>query len=153
MINSAASISWDFLMDWGLFGKVDAGANPAWPHVPAFRLREARVYPAPLYTVFVVVNFVLRVSWSLKLLNVTVSGERLGLAVWLGGEMSVFVFALLEIYRRVAWILLRVEWQWVNHHKMRADPAHLANPEPESPPTSPTGASIVLAHNSNYVHI
>ena len=71
-------------------------------------------------------------------MNVTVDGEQVGLAVYLGSEFSVFVFSLLEIYRRTQWILLRLEWQWVNHHKMRPDPEELANPEPETPPTSPT---------------
>ena len=75
---------------------------------------------------------------SLKLLHVTVDGEQVGLAVYLGSEFSVFVFSLLEIYRRTQWILLRLEWQWVNHHKMRPDPEELANPEPETPPTSPS---------------
>ena len=156
LINSAASCGWDFLMDWALW-QSRWRREPLVPYVPC-RLREQRLYPALLYPIFAESTssrVYLGMHTQRHSLRTGLTSGWLGLVQvaqaiardsgWGAGwprcvsreRVQRFVFSLLEIYRRAAVILLRLEWQWVNHHKMRLDPEELANPEPETPPPRP----------------
>eukprot|EP00128_Syssomonas_multiformis_P008027 Colp12_sorted_trinity150504_noHs@1494 len=103
-VNTLYSFAWDFRMDWGLG---DRGSN-------FFLLRNNILYPPVVYYVAIIINFLLRCIWSLKL------PERLHLNT----SQTLFMFELLEVMRRCMWNFIRVEWQHV-----RA-PAHV----PHNPP-------------------
>jgi len=119
LINSLYSFWWDVVMDWGLF----AGS---WPFAP-WTIRSKRFFqPAWLYGAVMLVNLAFRVSWSLKLLDVQILGTRLFLPAT-GGEMTVFVLSVLEVYRRAQWTALRIEWECIKV-------APLSVPSPEKQP-------------------
>ena len=65
-----------------------------------------------MYIVIAVVNLLLRISWSLKLLDVQILGTHFHLPS-LGGEVTVFVLSVLEVLRRTLWTAIRIEWEWI----------------------------------------
>ena len=88
VIFSVFHISWDLTMDWSLLK----------PRARYWLLRDEVNFPVAVYYLFMVVDVVLRFSWTIYLIP--------------GGAsvlLRSFVVALLEMMRRVCWNNLRVE--------------------------------------------
>lgn len=64
--------------------------------------------PTSVYWILLVVNLVLRFTWSLKL-----SSHWHYLLEW---QRGLLLLEALELVRRSIWVLLRVEWEHVRHH-------------------------------------
>ncbi|RDW30087.1 EXS family-domain-containing protein [Yarrowia lipolytica] len=101
LINSSFSFIWDIKCDWNLSilqdlwdGELNNGG-----------LRKTLVYPKWWYYTAMVVDLVLRFTWTLKF---TSSWSHVH-----DYEAGIFVFQLLEISRRWMWIFFRVENEWV----------------------------------------
>jgi len=101
VINTVYSWLWDIYMDWGL-GRPRFGGKPQWPF-----LRSTLLYQYPfIYYAIVPLDLALRATWSLKL-----SAQLLAHG---SGPAFVFVFEILEVFRRWGWIYFRVEWECIN---------------------------------------
>ena len=90
LLNSLYSFYWDIRMDWGLFTSTRT------------IIRENRRYDKVWYYVAVALDFVLRISWSLKL------SASYGLLF--DGEYSSLLSQVLELFRRTMWTCIRVEY-------------------------------------------
>jgi len=88
-INSLYSFVWDVFVDWNLLGYDSSGKR--------FVMREG-VFSPFLYVVAISLDFVLRISWSMKLVSTRMSGER-----------AVLVAIALELFRRTMWAVIRIE--------------------------------------------
>lgn len=138
LFNTVFSFYWDITYDWGLdLLQTSTFANINWrtPRLPVLHRRAgprneqyegvqlaARTahgrrasvlrtpekplpLPASVYYILIVVNLLLRFTWSLKL-----SSHLHQLVEW---ENGLLLLEALELVRRSAWILLRVEWELV----------------------------------------
>jgi hypothetical protein len=65
-----------------------------------FFLREKLLYPIYFYYIAWSLNFLLRFTW---LYNFYISQD------FISDETKIFIFSILEIYRRTQWALFRVE--------------------------------------------
>jgi len=110
-LNSGYSFYWDVTMDWGLTifrstspsGDVVSGGEK--PNHP-WGLRPNRQYHSPaLYYAVVILDFLLRCTWSFKL------SPHLGYVNDLEG--GIFMLELAELVRRWMWVFFRVEREWV----------------------------------------
>lgn len=90
LLNSLYSFYWDIRMDWGLFTSTRT------------IIQENRRYDKVWYYVAVALDFVLRISWSLKL------SASYGLLF--DGEYSSLLSQVLELFRRTMWTCIRVEY-------------------------------------------
>jgi hypothetical protein len=116
--------SWDVTMDWGLVESVDQGGNGRASECASgitallsnFRIRsELLLRPIGLYPLIMIVNLILRFSWTLTLIP---DGRYAGslnskpllhvLFVYLAPIM-----AAVEIIRRMIWGFIRVEWEHI----------------------------------------
>ncbi|KAH6914364.1 EXS family-domain-containing protein [Coprinopsis sp. MPI-PUGE-AT-0042] len=83
------------------------GTFPSPTHPPRrgypWGLRPSMLYPAAIYPLLVVVNFGLRMSWTVKLAT--------HLHVTKDGSIAVFYLEVAEIVRRWLWVFIRVEWE------------------------------------------
>eukprot|EP00730_Choanoeca_flexa_P015009 TRINITY_DN6768_c0_g1_i1.p1 TRINITY_DN6768_c0_g1~~TRINITY_DN6768_c0_g1_i1.p1 ORF type:complete len:367 (+),score=55.80 TRINITY_DN6768_c0_g1_i1:165-1265(+) len=96
-INTLYSFFWDVLMDWGLA----RNPNAKYP-----LLRNEMLYKSPaLYYTAIAMDLALRLCWSLKLSS-HLQSKASGLAF-------VFLFEVLEVFRRFVWNFFRVEWQCI----------------------------------------
>ncbi|XP_043069161.1 solute carrier family 53 member 1 [Drosophila bipectinata] len=98
VMSSTYSLSWDLLMDFGLF-RIWKGEN--------IFLRESLVYPKTFYYFAIVENVVLRFAWIMEFTLVNV-----GICKAYNGK-SLLLF--LEIFRRLIWNLLRLENEHLNN--------------------------------------
>ncbi|WFD31793.1 protein-ER retention protein [Malassezia sp. CBS 17886] len=133
LFNTLFSFWWDVTNDWGLdllqrpawetlrahhipelHRRSDAHADGAEATASTRHARRGSVLrgpekplplPAVLYYAFILVNLVLRFTWSLKL-----SAHLQYLADW---QRGLVLLEALEIVRRSVWVLLRVEWEYV----------------------------------------
>lgn len=102
MLNSLYSFYWDIARDWDLTLFSPKRNDPSHP----YGLRRMRVFDAPsLYYAVIVVDLVLRCSWSMKL---SVHLEHFN-----DIEGGIFMLELLEIFRRWMWVFFRVEAEWL----------------------------------------
>lgn len=104
IINSFYSFYWDVAMDWdlSLFSSKDR-SNPEHP----WGLRQTRMFkPATLYYVAIVLNLLLRTTWSFRLSPHLDHLQEL--------EVGIFVMQALEVFRRWMWTFLRIEKEWVS---------------------------------------
>ncbi|KAM0721669.1 hypothetical protein Q7P37_002594 [Cladosporium fusiforme] len=102
--NSLYSFYWDVTKDWDLTLFAPAQERNA-PEQP-WGLRRQRVFqPDVLYYAAIVVDLLLRCTWSLKLSVHLYHVNDL--------EAGIFFLELLEILRRWMWVFLRVETEWV----------------------------------------
>jgi hypothetical protein len=102
--NSLYSFYWDVSKDWDLTlfsSKAERnGPDQGWG------LRRQRLfYPDGLYYAAIVVDLLLRCSWSIKLSPHLYQYGDL--------EGGIFLIEMLEILRRWMWAFLRVETEWV----------------------------------------
>merc|ERR1712118_408291 len=89
--------------DWGLF-----------PSTERFH-RARRMYPSFFYSVISLLNVMLRMTWALNMLpGSTITRDPLV------NHLVVLIVALLELYRRSQWLILRVEHEHLtNQSKYR----------------------------------
>lgn len=115
-LNSGYSFYWDVTMDWDLsvFTTTSSSSFPSSsPLVDAeekkthpWGLRPNRQYHSPaLYYAVIVLDFLLRCTWSFKL------SPHLGYVNDLEG--GIFMLELAELLRRWMWMFFRVEKEWV----------------------------------------
>merc|ERR1712146_685899 len=100
LLNSLYSFYWDIRMDWGLFTSTRT------------IIRENRRYDKVWYYVAVALDFVLRISWSLKL------SASYGLLF--DGEYSSLLSQVLELFRRTMWTCIRVEYEDVRKRNYKS---------------------------------
>jgi hypothetical protein len=93
----------------GLSSHSTALPTPAGP----FGLRSRLLFPDPfVYYLFILLDLVLRFTWSLKLSSHLHTISEI--------ESGVFIMEALELGRRWMWVFLRVEWEEVKRKDARA---------------------------------
>lgn len=91
-----------------------AGAGPTGP----FGLRLRMLFPDPfVYYLFILLDLVLRLTWSLKLSSHLHTISEI--------ESGVFIMEALELGRRWMWVFLRVEWEEVKRLDAQAQERRL----------------------------
>lgn len=106
VINSFYSFYWDVAKDWDLTLFASSRERNANDH--PWGLRRIRVFrPKEVYYAAIVVDFLLRCTWSLKLSPHLDHFNDL--------EGGIFAIQLAEVFRRWMWIYLRVETEWVRN--------------------------------------
>ncbi|KAI0645656.1 EXS-domain-containing protein [Trametes meyenii] len=90
-----------------------------------YGLRSVLLFPLPVYPFAILVDLVLRLTWSAKLSS--------HLHAYSEGDLIIFWIELAEVVRRWMWVFLRVEWETVKDAEAR---------EPRSPPRSDRGDSL-----------
>ncbi|EXJ91002.1 hypothetical protein A1O1_04109 [Capronia coronata CBS 617.96] len=107
-VNSFYSFYWDVAKDWdlSLFSSSKERNDPEHP----YGLRRHRYFHAKqVYYSAIIVDLVLRCTWSLKLSPHLDHFNDL--------EGGIFVMELLEVIRRWIWIFLRIETEWVRNNR------------------------------------
>lgn len=108
IINSMYSFWWDISMDWSLIKvtrTTTTGSNQQQPSSFVVRFRKHLHFSEPVwYFGAMVIDFVLRTTWSLKLSS-HLYVKRL--------EGSIFMMEFLEVIRRWVWVIFRMENEWV----------------------------------------
>ena len=103
-VNSLYSFYWDVAKDWDLTlfsPKEERNASDQ-----PWGLRRQRLFqPDVLYYAAIVVDLLLRCTWSLKLSP--------HLYEWNYLEGGIFLLEMFEILRRWMWVFLRVETEWI----------------------------------------
>jgi hypothetical protein len=66
-------------------------------------LRAIMLYPLPVYPMLLLINFILRMTWSIKLSSHLHSKSD--------GTYIIFFVEVAEIVRRWLWVFIRVEWE------------------------------------------
>ena len=120
-MNSLFSFYWDVTQDWGLpiptfsfFSFSSSSSSPPRPPNSSFtsQLRGPRRMPpnhSPyLYYGAIILDLILRCTWSLKL------SQYLGCIHDLEG--GIFLLQLVELLRRWMWVFFRVEREWAGVH-------------------------------------
>ncbi|CAJ0828108.1 8401_t:CDS:2 [Entrophospora sp. SA101] len=101
--NSIYSFYWDVAKDWNL-----EFFTPTHPksYIPSFKLRQNLIFKDPvIYYIAIMMDFLLRFTWSLKL------SSHLHIIHQLEG--GVFLMEVLEVLRRCLWIFFRFENAWI----------------------------------------
>ncbi|KAH0846131.1 hypothetical protein AYO21_10088 [Fonsecaea monophora] len=107
-VNSFYSFYWDVAKDWdlSLFSSSRERNNPEYP----WGLRRYRYFHAKeVYYSAIVIDFLLRCTWSFKLSPHLDHFNDL--------EGGIFLMELLEVLRRWIWIFFRVETEWVRNNR------------------------------------
>ncbi|KIW76253.1 hypothetical protein Z517_10999 [Fonsecaea pedrosoi CBS 271.37] len=107
-INSFYSFYWDVAKDWdlSLFSSSRERNNPEYP----WGLRRYRYFHAKeVYYSAIIIDFLLRCTWSFKLSPHLDHFNDL--------EGGIFLMELLEVLRRWIWIFFRVETEWVRNNR------------------------------------
>lgn len=103
-VNSFYSFYWDVAKDWDL-SLFSASRNS---HMHPYGLRTRLYFPSKeLYYVAIVLDLLLRCTWSLKLSP--------HLDHFADFESGIFLMEFLEVGRRWMWIFFRVETEWVRN--------------------------------------
>jgi hypothetical protein len=108
IVNSGYSFYWDVARDWdlSLFSSAQERDSPEYP----WGLRKHRWFHAKeLYYAAIVMDALLRCTWSLKLSPHLDHFNDL--------EGGIFTMEVLEVFRRWVWIFFRVETEWVRNHR------------------------------------
>ncbi|KAI0018337.1 EXS family protein [Xylariomycetidae sp. FL0641] len=114
VVNSLYSFYWDVAKDWDLT-LFDRAKRWDAHHAAAPGLRRVlRVGPPAAYYAVVVVDLLLRCTWSLKL-----SPHLDHVSDF---ESSIFVLELLEVLRRWLWLFFRIETEWIRANAPTASP-------------------------------
>ncbi|KAG2235654.1 EXS family-domain-containing protein [Thamnidium elegans] len=93
-INSMYSFWWDISMDWNLITVSTKNNN--------VKFRTQLYFPTTFYVVATAIDFLLRITWSLKLSS----------PIYIR-QLDASIFLLLEIFRRWVWVIFRLENEWV----------------------------------------
>jgi hypothetical protein len=102
-INSLFSFYWDVARDWDLT-LFNARSRSSPQHAFGLR-RKLALGPPVVYYLAIVIDLVLRFSWSLKLSP--------HLDHIFEFESSIFLIQFAEVFRRWVWIFFRVETEWI----------------------------------------
>ena len=95
LVNAMYTFVWDIYFDWGM---VDT----------SFSLRPHRLYRRKCYYYFtMVLNFLLRFTWTVKLMVVLLWRKD--------SDLLYTTLAVAEIFRRFVWNFFRVELEQVSH--------------------------------------
>ncbi|KAI0684794.1 EXS-domain-containing protein [Cytidiella melzeri] len=78
-----------------------------------FGLRPTLLLPLPVYPFAIVVDLILRLTWSAKLSS--------HLHSHIEGDRAIFLVEFAEMLRRWMWVFLRVEWELVRERAVRAN--------------------------------
>ena len=79
-----------------------------------YGLRAILLYPLPVYPVVIFLNFILRMTWSIKLSSHLYSQSD--------GSVLIFWLEMAEVLRRWVWVFLRIEWEVVRKGRAKACP-------------------------------
>ncbi|KAL1887787.1 protein-ER retention protein [Ceratocystis pirilliformis] len=103
LLNSLYSFWWDVTKDWDLtLLDDDRRVSKEYP----WGLRSRRFFqPVGVYYVVIVLDLVLRLTWSVKL-----SPHLSHVSDY---EVTIYALQLAEVLRRFAWIFVRVETEWI----------------------------------------
>ena len=101
LVNSFYSFYWDVAKDWDLTLFSAERSNPE--HAWGLR-RRVHFHTKEMYYGAIVIDFMLRCTWSLKLSPHLDHFNDL--------EGGIFVMEFLEVFRRWMWIFFRVEAEW-----------------------------------------
>jgi hypothetical protein len=83
-------------------------------------LRAILLYPLPVYPMLLFINFILRMTWSVKLSS--------HLHLESDGTYTIFLVEVAEIVRRWLWVFIRVEWEVIK--KMQEGSSKAENDHP-----------------------
>ena len=100
-INSMYSFYWDVAMDWQLNFFTPSSIKT---FVPSFSLRPNLTFEPLSYYFAILLDFLLRFTWSLKI------SSHLHVIAEL--QAGVFMMEVLEVVRRWMWIFFRIESVW-----------------------------------------
>ncbi|KAI9314499.1 EXS family-domain-containing protein [Dichotomocladium elegans] len=105
-VNSMYSFWWDISIDWSLMQLTSSPMNNHGERgTPILQFRRTLHFQHPFwYYCAMMIDFVLRTTWSLKLSS-HLFVQRL--------EGSIFTMELLEVIRRWVWVIFRMEWEWI----------------------------------------
>ncbi|KAI0344682.1 EXS-domain-containing protein [Trametopsis cervina] len=78
-----------------------------------FGLRKTLLLPLPIYPFAILIDLVLRLTWSAKLSS--------HLHSHIEGDRAIFLIEFAEMLRRWMWVFLRVEWELVKEREVRAN--------------------------------
>ena len=103
-----------------------------------YGLRQTLLLPLPVYPFAILIDLVLRLTWSAKLsTHLHAYGE---------GDLIIFWIELAEVVRRWMWVFLRVEWEIIKDTRDR-DATRT-----RSPPPPPLGSSGLLSASHSTGH-
>ncbi|PIL36148.1 transporter [Ganoderma sinense ZZ0214-1] len=106
------------------------------PH--PYGLRQTLLLPLPVYPFAILMDLVLRLTWSAKLsTHLHAYGE---------GDLIIFWIELAEVVRRWMWVFLRVEWEIVKDARDRNATRS------RSPPPPPLGSSGLVSATHSTSH-
>ncbi|KAG8213619.1 EXS family-domain-containing protein, partial [Butyriboletus roseoflavus] len=77
-----------------------------------YGLRAVLLYPLPAYPMVIFLNFILRMTWSIKLSSHLYSQSD--------GSALIFWLEMAEVLRRWIWVFLRIEWEVVRRGRDKA---------------------------------
>lgn len=151
LVNSLFSFWWDITNDWGLHLLLPSRLKGSVSNTTI--LRRILLLPDPtIYYLIIILDFILRFTWSLKLSSHLHSIHEI--------EMGIFLLEALEVMRRWIWVYVRVEWEAVRkggdalEERMRSHNTSdlhlplLATPSSGSPQT-PGAPQMLPQDNSN----
>ena len=104
LVNSLFSFWWDITNDWGLHLFLPSRLKASVSNTTI--LRRILLLPDPtIYYLIIVLDLILRFTWSLKLSSHLHSIHEI--------EMGIFMLEALEVMRRWIWVYVRIEWEAV----------------------------------------
>ncbi|KAK0618520.1 EXS-domain-containing protein [Bombardia bombarda] len=106
LVNSLYSFYWDVAKDWDLTLFANARERNAPDHPFGLR-RRLLIHRPGVYYAVIVIDLLLRCTWSLKL-----SPHLDHVSDF---ESSIFLIQFLEVFRRWVWIFFRVEAEWIRN--------------------------------------
>ena len=91
-------------------------------------LRAVLLYPLPVYPMVIFLNFILRMTWSIKLSSHLYSQSD--------GSVLIFWLEIAEVLRRWIWVFLRIEWEIVKRGRDMARATEDGTPPDDIEPFS-----------------
>ncbi|EPY49656.1 Erd1 [Schizosaccharomyces cryophilus OY26] len=95
-INSTYSFWWDVSQDWNLDFLKNPLSDKSW------KFQTRRPFSLPVYIVFSVLDFVLRMSWVVRILSQRHTS-------FFATDFGIFLMQFLEVFRRCIWVFFRIE--------------------------------------------
>lgn len=99
-LGSLFMLYWDVRVDWGLLPTPDR----------FIRMQGRLMYPGWLYGAIAVSNVMGRLTWAMTLMPISIVGNKS-----LSGNLVLLFISVIEILRRGAWVVLRLENEHVNN--------------------------------------
>ncbi|CDJ66016.1 SPX domain-containing protein, putative [Eimeria necatrix] len=99
-LGSLFMLYWDVRVDWGLLPTPDR----------FIRMQGRLMYPTWIYGAIAVTNAMGRLTWAMTLMPISLVGNKS-----LSGNLVLLFISVIEIMRRGAWVVLRLENEHVNN--------------------------------------